>query len=107
MSRLFYDHLTIFEKIAPRIGMHMSTPIEREEVWHIIDEITHHKVIGSVLEKLSTQYHNEFLAMFTKAPHDNNIILFLEEKIGEDFQELLANDLALLEEEILQIIQTV
>lgn len=107
MSRVFYDHLTIFDKFAPMVGRHLSTPIEREEMWHIIDEITHHKVLGHILEKLPTVHHEEFLHKFAKAPHDGNIITFLEEKIGENFQELLASDLVLFEEELLQIIQTV
>lgn len=107
MSRIFYDHLTVFEKIAPRIGMHMSTPIEREEIWHIIDELTHHRAVGHILDKLSAEYHGEFLSRLAKAPYDMGIIQYLEEKIGEDFTELLASDLALFEEELLQIIQIV
>jgi len=107
MSRIFYDHLTSFDKFAPMVGRHLSTPIEREEVWHIIDKITHHKVLGHILEKLPTANHEEFLQKFAKAPYDNSIIHFLEEKIGTDFQELLANDLIAFEEELLQIIQIV
>ena len=107
MSRIFYDHLTAFDRFAPMVGRHLSTPIEREEVWHIIDEITHLKVVSLILEKLPSQHHGEFLQNFAKAPHDTNIIVFLEEKIGENFQELLASDLVLFEQELLQIIQTV
>lgn len=107
MSRIFYDHLTAFNRFAPMIGKHLSTPIEREEIWHIVDEITHHKVLSVILEKLPSQHHGEFLQRFAQAPHDIALISYLDEKIGENFQELLASDLVLFEEELLQIIQAV
>ena len=107
MSRIFYDHLTMFEKIAPKVGMHMSSPIERGEIWHIIDELTHHRVVHLILEKLPLEHHEKFLQKFAKAPYDNRIVHFLEEHLGDDIQQVIASDLALFEEEILQIIQIV
>src|SRR5260221_7558774 len=49
MSRIFYDHLTNFAKIEKLIKTSATSADEKEELWKIVDEIVHHKVMGCIL----------------------------------------------------------
>lgn len=93
MSKLFFDHLAVFEEIEGKIDSAAKTAEEREELWAIMDALVHHKALGFILDKLPQDYHNQFLEMFHKAPHDEAILDFLKDKIGENFEELLRAEL--------------
>ena len=75
---------------------------EREELWGLVDEIIHHKVMGCILDKLPRESHEEFLDMFHTSPHDEELIFgYLRTKVGPDIEENLKEEIAKISEELL------
>ncbi len=102
MSKLFFDHLLEFKKIDKEIKRVAKTSEEREELWGLVDEIIHHKVMGCILDKLPRDSHEEFLEMFHSAPHDEELIFgYLRTKVGVDIEENLKHEIAKISEELL------
>ena len=105
MSKIFYDRLIVFEEVEAEIKKVAKTPEEKEELWREIDEIIHHKLMGCVLEKLPKEHHHNFLGKFEKAPQDEGLFTFLNEKVGEDIEEFLKTEMSKLKTELLQLIK--
>jgi hypothetical protein len=104
MSKLFFDHLVVFEKIETKIKKTTSSREEREELWALIDEVTTHKVLEKVLDKLPRVNHEEFLEIFHKCPHDEvTIFAYLQKKTGKNIEEDLKTDLISLEKDLLKL----
>jgi hypothetical protein len=104
MSKLFFDHLIIFERIETKIKKTASSREEREELWALIDEVTTHKVLEKVLDRLPRAHHEEFLELFHKCPHDEITIFgYLKSKAGENIEEDLRRDLKNLEKDLLRL----
>ncbi|HET7099339.1 MAG TPA: hypothetical protein VFI61_03850 [Patescibacteria group bacterium] len=102
MSKLFFDHLLSLDKLDHEIKKIAKTQEEREELWVLVDEIIHHKVFHLILDKLPRDNHEEFLEMFHKAPHDEAYLFgYLKEKIGENIEEILRQELGDVTYEIL------
>lgn len=102
MSRLYYDHLIEFEQLEQEIKAIVETLEEREELWHLIDEIIHHRVLGCVLNNLHLDYHEEFLCKFHQCPHDSILLEFLKEKVDEDIEQVIKHELENLNFELLE-----
>jgi hypothetical protein len=104
MSKVFYDHLIVFEDLEVEIKEVAKTSEEREELWQIVDEIIHHKVLGCVFDKLPQEYHDEFLNKFHKAPYDDGIIAYIDDKLDveDSIEKVIRKELKLLANEILQ-----
>ena len=105
MSKVFYDKLIVLEEIEMEIKKVAKTKEEKEELWAIVDETIHHRVIGKVLEKLPKESHQEFLEMFHLSPHDENILTYLQEKIGENVEEIIKQEIGDLAYELLKEIR--
>ena len=102
MSKLFFDHLVELKKIDKEIRKVAKTAEEREELWGIVDEIVHHKVIGCILDKLPRENHEEFLEIYHKSPHDSDVVFgYLREKTGGDMEKDLKEEIDKLGDEIL------
>src|SRR3989304_4293940 len=93
MSKLFFDHLVSLEDLEKEIKKVATSKEEKEELWGLVDEIMHHKVMGCILNKLPRDNHEEFLEMFHKHPHDEDLIDYLQEKIGENIEELIKGEI--------------
>jgi len=94
MSKLFFDHLISLDEVAAEIKKSAKTTEEREEMWSLIDEIITHKALDVILGRLERHHHEEFLEIFHKCPHDEVIIFgFLKEKVGENIEEILKQEL--------------
>ncbi|OGM75673.1 hypothetical protein A2210_02975 [Candidatus Woesebacteria bacterium RIFOXYA1_FULL_40_18] len=105
MSKLFFDHLVSLEDVEKEIKKVATSKEEKEELWGLVDEIMHHKVMGCILDKLPRDNHEEFLEMFHKHPHDETLIDYLQEKIGENIEELIKGEIGNLAFEILNEIK--
>lgn len=105
MSKIFFDHLIELETVEAEIKKASKTPEEKEELWSIVDDIVNHKILEFILDKLSIQNHSEFLEKFHQAPHDTDLINYLSEKIGENIEELLRQELGNLAYELLEDIK--
>ncbi len=94
MSKLFFDHLLSLDQVDRQIKKIAKTPEEREELWLLVDEIIHHKVFDLILEKLPKNNHEEFLEIFHKAPHSEEVLFeYLKKKIGDNIEEILRQEL--------------
>jgi hypothetical protein len=103
MSKLFFDHLIEFKKIDKQIKSVAKNTTEREELWAIVDEIVHHKVVGCVLDKLPKENHEEFLEVFHNSPHDEEIVFgYLKSRVGEDIKEIIKKEIIDLEQDLLK-----
>ncbi len=102
MSKLFYDHLIQLTEIELVIKKNVSSKEEQEELWQLVEDMVHHKVIHVILDKLPKAHHNEFLEEFSKAPHDERHLHFLKDRTGKDIEEVIQKELATMEEELLR-----
>ena len=100
MSKIFYDHLIILEEVDRSIKGSTETQEERQELWQIVDEIIHHRVLGCVLAHLPREHHEEFLEKFHQAPHDEGLLDYLEEKIKKDVTKLIKEEVKSLSTEL-------
>ena len=105
MSKLFYDHLIILTEVETEIKSMAETEEERHELWQIVDEILHHRILHLFLDKLPEMHHDEFLHRFHKSPHDENLLGFLNERIEESVEDLVKEEMELLTSEILREIR--
>lgn len=101
MSKIFYDHLIALDDIDKEIKTVAETPEERYELWQIVDETIHHRVLGCILDNLPKAHHEEFLYRFHEAPYDEGLMGYLKEKIGENVEELIREEIGNLAFELL------
>lgn len=101
MTRIFYDHLITLTKIELVVKQSAQSKEEQEELWQLVEDMVHHKVMHILLDHLPREHHNEFLEEFSKAPHDERHIHFLNDKSGKDIETIIQDELKHLEEETL------
>ena len=101
MSKLFFDRLIVLEEVEAEIRTSAKTQEERDELWQLVDETVHHRVLDTILDKLHHSHHEEFLEKFHKAPHDETLLDYLKEKIGENIEEIIKNEIGTLAFELL------
>ena len=104
MSKIFYDHLIVLEEVKIRIDGVAKTPEEKEELWKLVDEIIHHRVMSVIFEKLPEKHHKHFLKRFYASPHDEELISYLNEKIEDDIENFISQEINLLSDELLQLV---
>lgn len=106
MSKLFFDHLVEYKKIDKEIKKAAKTAEEREELWILVDEIVHHKVLGCILDRLPRENHEEFLEMYHKSPYDEELLFgYLKGKVGENIEESIKQEIGSLATELLEEIK--
>jgi len=103
MSKIFYDHLIILEDIKIQVDKVSTSREEKEELWQLVDKMVHHRILTTILEKLPEVHHNEFLEKFYGAPHDENLITYLNEKLNGDVEILIKTEVEVLSGELLQL----
>ncbi|MEK7188424.1 MAG: hypothetical protein AAB685_01070 [Patescibacteria group bacterium] len=101
MSKIFYDHLISFTEIEVQIDRVAVNKEEKEEMWHLVDEIIHHKVLGCILDSLSKKDHQAFLEKFHATPHDESLLEYLKEKVS-DIEDKIKLELKKLSKSILK-----
>lgn len=105
MSKIFYDHLIVIEDVDERIDKLGLSPEHRQEIYQLIDEMIHHRILGCVLDRLPRQHHQKFLERFHTAPHDESHLGWLEERIEDDVKMLIKKEIKKLKKEILEDIK--
>ncbi len=105
MSRIFYDHLLDLSEVEKELKKHVKDPDERAELYHLIDEIVHHRVVGCILEKLPEHHHKEFLTKLTDHPHDTSILTYLAQRMSQDVEHFIRAEAYSLGSELLQLIK--
>lgn len=102
MSKLFFDHLVSLTQLEVVIKTSAESKEEQEELWQLVDDIVHHKVMHTILDSLPKEHHNEFLEEFSKAPHDERHIHYLKDKTGKDIEKIIESELKQFEEETIR-----
>jgi hypothetical protein len=104
MSKIFYDHLIIFVDLHSKVKEIAEIEEERHELYKIIDEIIHHRVLGCILDVLPKDHHREFVERFHQEPHNDELLSYLNEKTPEeiDIENHIKSDIKKLEEELLE-----
>jgi hypothetical protein len=105
MSKIFWDDLVNLKKINKVIKESVSNEDERQELWKIVDEIVHHKVMGCILDNLPISHHADFLEKFHNAPYDSGLHSFLNIKSGKDFKKIISSEMEKLEDEIIDLVR--
>jgi len=106
MSKLFFDHLIVLDEVEVLIKNNSSSKEEKEELWSLVDEIVTHKVLEKVLDKLPRVNHEEFLELFHKCPHDEQVIFgYLNDKTGKNIEADLKHDLEFVAKDLLKDIK--
>lgn len=105
MSKIFYDHLIILTEVEAEIKNIAETSEEREELWQIVDETIHNRVLELLFDKLPGEHHDEFLEKFHEAPHDEGLIRYLDGRISGNVEAIIKQELGNLAYELLQYIR--
>jgi hypothetical protein len=105
MSKLFYDNMLDLSQVEKEIKKHVKDAEAREEVYHLIDEIVHHRVLGCILDKLPAANHKEFLSRFSEKPHDQTLVKYLSERIATDVEVFIREEMVMLGTELLQLVK--
>ncbi len=101
MSIIFYDKLVVISSLDKKIKKLTESSEERQEMWQMVEEIIHHKVLGCCLDNLPHEHHSEFLDMFHKAPHDQNLLKYLNEKSKKDMKKIIKEEIKKLTKDLL------
>ena len=101
MSKVFYDHLVDFSDLEGLIKRNVKDEASRHEIYRLVDEIVHHKVLGCILDKLPADHHKEFLDHIKDHAHDEKILEYLQERISEDVNEFIRHEVHTLGSELL------
>lgn len=98
MSKLFFDHLIVLERVEIHINKNVTSKEEKEELWNLIDGIVQTRVMDIILTRLPKEHHDEFLEKFSNFPHDERLFDYLKEKV-EDIEEEIKKEVKVLESE--------
>ena len=101
MSTLFFDKLIVLDKLDLHIKKKYESNEERQELWQMVEEIIHHKVMGCCLDHLPKEHHNEFLDLFHKSPYDENLLKFLSDKTKKDMKKIIKEEIKMLTKDLL------
>ena len=102
MSKLFFDKHVSLEKVEKYVNQITQSLEEKEEIWQILDEVVHHKVLHCILNELDAKHHEEFIIKLHSAPHDESLLDYLADKIQKDIGTFLRAEIESLEHEILK-----
>lgn len=102
MSKIFYDHLIVLEKVDLVIKDISETSEEREELWRLVDEIVHNRILGVILDYLPSEHHDEFLERFHKFPFDESHFDWLNQRTHRDIEDVIKEEVRMLEKEIIE-----
>jgi hypothetical protein len=101
MPKIFYDYLIVREDITSLLDSHDIDEIEKAELIDLIDETLHHHALNVILSHLPEEHHAEFMSRFTAAPHDEQLLAYLKEKIQVDIEAEIRKQADRIKKEIL------
>jgi len=98
---LFYDKLTVLKGVDKKIKKLTPVNDERQELWQMVEEIIHHKVLGCCLTHLPNEHHHEFLEMFHARPHDIKLLEYLDTKSKKNMKKIIKEEIKNLTKDLL------
>lgn len=77
--RLFYDHLIIdLDLVYAEIEHLEIEDKDKRELVKLVDEITHHTIIDTILQHVHPTHHETFLEKLHQSPHDRTHLSWLK-----------------------------
>lgn len=101
----FYHQWIRIEKVYMEVKKVGLSEGEEKEIWDLLEETIHTRVLDAVLEKLPEVKHEEFLEKFRQKPDDTALLNYLRAEI-DDIENHLDKTFQELETEILKDITT-
>lgn len=101
MSILYYDRLLVLSGLDKKIKKMSASSEERQELWQMVEEIIHHKVLGCCLTHLPEEHHHEFIEMVHNSPYDQKILKYLDEKTKKDMKKIIKDEIKVLTKNLL------
>ncbi|MDP2632181.1 MAG: hypothetical protein Q8P25_00470 [Candidatus Curtissbacteria bacterium] len=105
MSKVFYDHLIILEEVKTELTSSEISSADKKEIDQMIEESVHFRVITKILDHLPREHHKKFLESFHQAPHSENVLNFLKEKVS-DIENIIKDEVSALGKELLKEIKS-
>ncbi len=105
MSKIFFDHLIVLDDVESEIKNFTDSDDIRHELWHIIDEIVNHRVFDCIFHHLPDEHHHDFLDRFHETPHDDSLMIFIDEKTEESIEDQIKREMDGLKEELLLLVR--
>lgn len=93
MTTLFFDELITANKLNKKINQQCQSTDEKMELWQMVEEIIHHRVLGCCLHHLPQEEHSNFLEMFHSKPFDKRIIKYLDEKTKKNMKKIIKKEI--------------
>lgn len=86
MAILFYDHLVDKGEVLIVIES-LEVPEDRKiHLKEMVDDILHHGILETVLQKLHPHHHDRFLKQMTEAPYDPKLLEYLKSHIDDQIE---------------------
>lgn len=101
MTMIFYDRLVVLDGLDRKLKKMVSSNEELQEMWGMIEELVHHRIMGCVLDRLPAEKHQDFLQKFEKAPYDEKLLKYLKKEVNEDMEKVIKSEVKSLKKEIL------
>lgn len=101
MSKVFYDNLTSLKELETEINLIAESKEEKEELWNLVDELIHQRVLNSLLDELNVEHHEGLVLRLHNSPHDEGIWEYLKDKLSFDAKEFIRKEIVAIGYEIL------
>lgn len=101
MSKLFWDKYLIFEEIEIELKNLELPRRDRVHLEHVLDELVSHRVLDMLMTHLPKEHHEEFLDKFKKAPHDEKLLKYLDERIEDSAEKHIKDEIDKVKKEVL------
>ncbi len=102
MSKIFYDQFIDLGDLKSKIDRISQSGEEKEELWHLVDEYVHHRILGCIFDNLPRKYHDEFMKRFYDEPFNDGLIEFLNAKMGMNFEKVVREEVDRIKKELLK-----
>lgn len=106
MTKIFYDHLIIFEEAIALVDNHALTPDERSKILTQIDELFQNKILDVILTHLPKKHHEKFLHEFAHTPGNTNLMKFLQEHTDVDIEKKILYEANSVKKLVQRLIET-
>ncbi|HLE49381.1 MAG TPA: hypothetical protein VI819_05120 [Patescibacteria group bacterium] len=100
MSKIFYDEFIDLGDFHMHLKSMVQDDNEKEDLWHLVDEFIHLRMIEIILDNLHEDLHEEFLRMFGERPYDESLVTYLDQNMAIKFPILVENEMEYLQNEL-------
>ena len=100
-TKLFYSDLVKLKDLLKELDQFQLSAEERDEVFDLLDDIFHHRILDSLLDILPESHHQDFLDRFARTPHDIDLLEYLRQHTTSDPQAKIITTFEIVKREVL------